>query len=352
VRARLLAAVPALALAVAACAAAAPSPRAVPVPGTSGPRTGTSGPAVGVALYGARAIPAASAAADGARLAAYARDVLAVKAVQVTWNLWQPDARSAAIGPSPITLTPADVQAVTQAAQAQGLSVEYRVLIRIGDWKWGGFAAPRNPAAWFANLYAAELPYLRIAARLHVREFIVGTELAAVNTSPVWDSFLARTGSAYPGIVSYAWLGGQILSQWQRHLLPLGEYGMTAYPDLRLPVTATVGQLAAAWTAFLGQAPGWLLTDTSVDEIGIPAIAGAYERPWDWGGLSGPLNEAVQANWFTAACEAVTRLHMRGIYFWNINLDQDPANPLFPDPVHFIGKAGAAAIRACAEGRD
>jgi hypothetical protein len=332
-----------LAAVLAACSPSAPAPRAT---AGSAARDAT---AVGVAVYGDRAYPVAAARSDAARIMAYVKGTLHVRAVQVTWNLWQPDARSGAIGATAISMTPDDVLAVTQAAQADGLAVEYRVLMRVGNWKWGGFASPSDPAAWFANLYAAELPYLRVAAGEHVGEFIVGTELAAVNTSPVWESFLSKVGSAYPGTVSYAWLGGQLLDARQRHLLPLGEYGITAYPDARLPATATVAQLTARWESFLGQAPGWLLSSTAIDEVGIPAIAGGYDEPWNWTGLTGPLDEAVQARWYTAACTAAVRDRMRAIYFWNINLGQDPASPAFPDPVHFIGKTGAQAITACAE---
>ena len=43
-----------------------------------------------------------------------------------------------------------------------------------------------------------------MAQRLGVREFVTGTELADLNTSPLWPSFFARVSHVYHGLVSYA----------------------------------------------------------------------------------------------------------------------------------------------------
>ena len=39
--------------------------------------------------------------------------------------------------------------------------------------------------------------------------------------------------------------------------------------------------------------------------------------------------------------------HMKGIYFYEIPLNDDPAHP-FSFPAYFINNAGSAAIRGCA----
>ena len=40
------------------------------------------------------------------------------------------------------------------------------------------------------------------------------------------------------------------------------------------------------------------------------------------------------------ACQTVVRFHMRGVYFYNIPLNDDPAHP-FSFPAYFVGNAGS-----------
>jgi hypothetical protein len=39
---------------------------------------------------------------------------------------------------------------------------------------------------------------------------------------------------------------------------------------------------------------------------------------------------------------------MRGVYFYNIPLNDDPAHP-FTFPAYFVGNAGSTAIQGCAK---
>jgi hypothetical protein len=40
-----------------------------------------------------------------------------------------------------------------------------------------------------------------------------------------------------------------------------------------------------------------------------------------------PIAQAVQSRYFTAACNAVAREHLGGIYFWAIGIGQDLSVP-------------------------
>jgi hypothetical protein len=58
--------------------------------------------------------------------------------------------------------------------------------------------------------------------------------------------------------------------------------------------------------------------------VDIAAVRGAYSTPWrnHWPGAR--LAPAVQANWFGAACRAAAATHLRGIYFWALDLSPKP----------------------------
>lgn len=81
-------------------------------------------------------------------------------------------------------------------------------------------------------------------------------------------------------------------------------------------------------TAYTVPAP--VLRRTAIDEVGIPAEAGAYADPWAWNNQHGAEDDQVQARWFEAVCDAATAAHMRAIYFWTVNLIDNPEDPSCP----------------------
>jgi hypothetical protein len=113
-----------------------------------------------------------------------------------------------------------------------------------------------------------------------------------------------------------------------------------------------VAQLTAAWTAFLNTAPVSTLRRTAIDEIGIPAEVGAYADPWAWNGQHGTQDDQVQARWFEAACDSAIATHIRAIFFWNVNLIDNPIHP-FTSLVKFEGRPESeSAIRNCGKSKD
>ncbi len=308
-----------------------------PVPG--GP------PVLGVDLYSAARYTPAQVRYDGRRNLAYIRGVLGAQGIGIVWNLYSPSLSSGTVARTAISLTPAEVAILTRQAGALGMAVEYRPLIRVGpSWQWEGFITPANQRAWFASLFRAELPYLKVAQRLHVRTFVVGTELHGLFGSPLWPGFLARVRAVYRGTVTY--------SAWEKDyyfrsssLPPTSLLGLDPYPHIKLPATATVGQLVTAWDQNFRHVPAATLARTTMQEVGIPALAGAYRHPERWY-MHGKPDQLVQARWFTAACKIVHQYHMRGVYFYEVNLLNDPAHPL-RFAAFFDGKKGADAIHGC-----
>jgi hypothetical protein len=63
---------------------------------------------------------------------------------------------------------------------------------------------------------------------------------------------------------------------------------------------------------------------------------------------SGVPDQDVQANWYIAACRTVRRYHLRGVFFWKVDLTDNPAHPATSLST-FEGKEGAVAISECAK---
>ncbi len=317
---------------------------------------GSPTPVLGVNLYALGNYPAAVVRADGERTLGYIKHVLKADAVAIVWNFYAQNSYSDRVGITSATLSARNVGILTRIAQRDHLLVEYRPLILVSGAQnpWEGLINPYPPAGWFSNYYHAELPYLQMAQRLGVSEFVAATELQDLNSSPLWPSFFAKISSVYRGLISYtAWDGNYFgstpdkpLQDVRPQLLPVKYLGMDMYWHMTLPSTATKSDLTAAWQEIFSKVPASLLRRTAIDETGIEAQARAYFDPGDLS-ASGPLSEAVQVNWFAAACATVRRYHMRGVFFWKVDLTDIPARPA-KSLSTFEGRKGAAAISECA----
>lgn len=325
-----------------------PAPALAPVP--RGPMT------VGVDLYDTRDRSAAQTRALGKAAISYIARTLRVKSIGIAWNYKVPGWNSDQVLPaSRATPSLDDIAALTSIARSYGLRVQYRVLFAVsGVNGQSERLKPASTKAWLSSLLTAETPALRLAQAEHVGEFVVGTEMASIEGSPLWRGYFEQAAKVYHGTLSYATWGGNPRAggffSAKRALSPGGLYGVTAYPSVRLPPDASVARLTRAWQSFLKTVPARVLRRTAVDETGIPAADGAYAAPWEWNHVTGQPDDEVQAHWFRAACAAAEREHMRAIYFWNVNLSDNPASGVFSSAVRFEGRpASEAAIRACVE---
>jgi hypothetical protein len=310
-------------------------------------------PLLGADLYATDNYRPAIVRRDGKRDLTYMRHILKLDAVGIAWNLYTARDHSNVVSRASQSLSPANVATLTRQAKADGFSIEFRPLIKVDAGSvWEGYITPENDARWFNSFFHAELPYLRIAQRYHISEFVIGTELHFLNDLPnyeaLWNGFVKRVHTVYKGIVSYATYGADYFPpSGPRLISSLKEYGMTGYPDLHLGANATQAQVESRWLDVFYHIPKKTLERTAIDEIGIPALAQGYDKPAIWAATGTPIPR-VQAQFFTGACRAVAAFHMRGIYFWNVNLADYPYRPS-PSPVTFEDKAGARAIAACAK---
>jgi hypothetical protein len=312
------------------------------------PAPGDGRPVLGADLYARDNYPAAEVKADGQRTLSYIKNVLKADAVGIVWNFFATSDGSDSVETTSATLSASNVGILSKIAARDHLLVEYRPIILVPSETnpWAGQIAPSDPSRWFSSYYRAELPYLRTAQELGVSEFVTATELHLLNSSPLWSSFFGRVSHVYHGVISYAAWDYDYFPPYN-HILPLKYLGMDMYWHMgNLPADATSEQVTRAWEVLFGELPASVLQRTAIDETGIQARAGAYANPGDQD-LPGRLSEQVQANWFIAACETVHLYHMRGVFFWKVDLTDNPAYPASSLST-FEGREGAATISECA----
>jgi hypothetical protein len=311
---------------------------------------------LGVDLYALSNYPAAQVEKYGKHMLWYIKNILKADAVGIVWNFYAPSISSNKVEATNATLSAKNVAILTRIALQDHLLVQYRPLILVPSESspWEGQITPYLQPSWFDNYYRAELPYLRTAQHLGVREFVTGTELAELNSTPLWSSFFTRVSRVYHGLISYSTWDGNYFGvspdtqfKTARPRFPPVKYvGMDMYWHVKVPPDATQAQVTAAWKSLFGKVSPSLLRRTAIDEMGIEARAGAYAAPQDLG-TAGRLSERVQVNWFTAACKTVQRYRMRGLFFFKVDLTDNPEHPATSLST-FEGKEGAAAIAACA----
>jgi hypothetical protein len=320
-----------------------------PVAAHAVPSIGSKGPVVGLNLYAVHNYSAAETTTDGIRTLAYIKDNLHASAVDLVWIMYAPSYSSdSVVTEETETLTASNIGILTRIAQQDGLYVEYRPMMFVettGN-TWEGLIKPSDPDKWFDSYYKANLPYLAMAQKYHINEYVIGTEMNSLSPDPQWTAFLARSAKVFTGQISYT-ANDNVYFPPTTQLPPTRLTGVDMYEELRLLPSALMSEVVAAYEKFFTEVPTSLLKRTAIQETGIEARAGAYGDPPSLG-RPGQLDEAVQYNWFTAGCEAVKRFHLRGIFFWKVDLADYPVDHPASSLSTFEGKSGAVAIAKCA----
>jgi hypothetical protein len=308
---------------------------------------GSAGPMVGVNLYAKANYTAAQTEAYGTRTLLYIKNTLHASVVDLVWNMYAPSyTANSVVANRATTLTPANVGILTKMAERDGLFVEYRPLIFLetkGN-NWEGLIEPANPVKWFSSYYAQNLPYLKLAQQYHIAEYVIGTEMKRLSPAKQWKSFLARSAKIFKGQISYT-QDQYVYFPPNTDLPPTRLTGVDMYEPLKLPASASLSQVEAAYDKFFAKTPTALLRRTAIQETGIEARAGAYANPPNLT-LTGKLDPIIQYNWFMAGCAAVKRFHLRAIFFWKVDLADNPAHPANSLST-WEGRRGAAAISSC-----
>jgi hypothetical protein len=309
---------------------------------------GANGPVVGVNLYAVKNYTAAQATADAERTLSYIKNVLHADVVDIVWNMYNPTPTASTVVTDPATtLTAADVGIVTKLAlSTYHLHVEYRPMMFVQkDTHWSGTINPANPAAWFGNYYKQNVPYLKVAQQYHISEYVMATEMVDLTPqNKLWAALFAESAKVYGGQISVT--AHQAYYFPPHFKVPATRLtGFDFYEPLKLPGTASLAQVVAAYEKFFVSTPAAQLRRTAIQETGIAAVNGGYQNPSDIA-LSGTINQTVQYNYFIAGCDAVHRFGLRGIFFWKVDLADFPLTPA-GNTGNFEGRKGAAAIAEC-----
>lgn len=241
------------------------------------------------------------------------------------------------------TPSPANLALLVSAARDAGLYVSLRPLMDQANIRpqWRGSWTPASAAKWFASYEAFLRPYAVMAQQQHVPEFIESAELTALSSSPYWKSVYKYLRRVYHGRLA---VSNNFVPKPVKHLDVDGVYQLLDdYHPVNAPTSASVATLTRGWESFLAtEARGITLS-----EIGIAAEDGAYRKPYAIGGV-GKFNPQIQVRWFTAACDAVAKMHLGGVYFWAIPFGSALNQPPGPATAAYIADgAGAGAISAC-----
>ena len=251
------------------------------------------------------------------------------------------------------TPTPEALARMVAAAHKRGLRVTVRPLVDEGNLRtseggWRGTIRPPELSAWFDSYEQTLRPFLKVAAKAKAHEFVLATELTSLQKHQArWKAVANAAEGLFPSTLSYTFNWDARDSQM---VPPDGAVGLDLYFAVDLGPDATVDQLTRALTEQIMAKPKSLRQVMVAQEVGIAAQDGAYREPWNWGDPNlDQLNPKIQVNWFTAACRAVKRSGLDGIYFWMLDSSVDPkqVNPKTEGPAGFIGRPAEKAIERC-----
>lgn len=281
----------------------------------------------------------------GMNVAATARqDISYIKrlhanAVSISFPFYN-DKAGSALGPLPRTPSVASLDTLITVAENAGLAVTLRPLLNQAA--LGGARVhwrPAHLAHWFAAYQHFLLPYAALAQRDHVAVFVVGTELNRFSDAPEWATLRDAIAAIYHGTFAFSnnWLG-------TRNATP----GLTEMTDAYVPVSLNDSASVVALAGALAYSAHALPPGNILSEVGIAAQSGAYAHPWGVGSKTAPIKPQIQANWFSAQCQAVAEDHLGGIYFWPLYFGQSLTRPDTADgPTAWVSTPGATAIAEC-----
>ncbi len=235
--------------------------------------------------------------------------------------------------------TDAGIEQTTRLARERGIRtlLKPHIWIRRAEGKWRSDIEMHSEAdwrAWFASYRTFILHYAKLAERLDIEGFCVGTELwrTASQRPDDWRALIAEIRSVYSGELTYAanwWREYQEVPFWDL----LDYIGIQAYFPLSSSESPSLDELKSGWREHL---PAITEVHERFDrpvlftEVGYKSTPGAAAEPWVWPDRSAPLpplDLELQANAYRAFFEVVwPQPWVAGAYFWKWHPFQPPGD--------------------------
>lgn len=246
------------------------------------------------------------------------------------------------------TPTAAQLDVVIKNMVSKKLNVVLRPIIdeQTLQSRWRGALAPTDLTKWFASYKAALTPYLTLAATDHVSGVDLAIELNSLaSNTALWSSLVSWGKTLYSGeLIINPMARGSV-----GPTIPGASEWFDFYPGLNATPTASVPSLVGLWKSYAAglHLPG-KPSQQVIGETGILAQTGMYRFPYLYY-YTGAFNQAIQATWYTAACQFTKQQGYKGIFFWDYVLGQPTPSSTTPDTKHpgSIQPATQTAIKAC-----
>jgi hypothetical protein len=282
--------------------------------------------------------PDANVASTARQDIAYIKSLHA-NAVSISFPFYT-DKAGTTLGPLPTTPSVAQLDTVIRTAEGADLAVTLRPVLNqtsLGEARvhW----TPAHLTTWFTAYQHFMLPYAALAQRDHVGVFVIGTELNKFSGAPEWATLRDAIAAVYHGQLAFSnnWLGVKNTT-----------VGLTEMIDAYAPVPLSDSASVTALAGAVAYGEDALPYGSVLSEVGIAAQSGAYAHPWQVGSNATPIKPQIQANWFSAQCQAVAQDHLGGIYFWPLYFGQSLTVPDRADgPTAWVATLGATAISNC-----
>lgn len=217
-------------------------------------------------------------------------------------------------------VTDRQLSAAINQARRLGLRVVLKpqILVEKG---WAGdirFGNDADEERWFGRYRDLLLHYARLAQREKVDAFVIGTELAGVETSQRWHALIGAVRKVYHGPLTYVAHG--VDGVWRFPAWPsLDAVAVSLYPALGSSEAPQMRDTMEKTLTELRRASQELARPVWVMEVGIPSASGALKSPWDWRRLRSDkvrsdtaTQSVVIAQWLAA----LDKPWIEAIYIW------------------------------------
>jgi len=215
------------------------------------------------------------------------------------------------------------VERTINDARKRGMKIFLFPILRVedkSDGGWRGTLTPQDKDAFYANYLNYILDFARLAERLEIPLFSIGSELSSLDVdTPRWRHIIAQVRAVYNGKLTYS-------ANWDHYeevlfFNDLDYAGVTGYFELaKEAADPTLEELTQAWGQVKDRLMRWqkqVQKPLILTEVGYLSQKGTAAWPWKEG-----ADEALDLEIQRRCYEAFFRVwggeqRLAGAYIWN-----------------------------------